>query len=410
MIAPFQKYNLSKKKKITFPPTSQSMSKRQPDATLPKGPFSPRYRKIRADIESLIQKGHLAVGSQVPTEQQLCEQYGVSRITARRALEELRAANLIERIAGRGSFVRATPKSAHEAATEVAIIAGVTATDVQENSVDQSWGLHIIRTLSDYLITNGFHPTLLSSENADLFWSRIDRLSPRLSGVVGFATHIPKHISEGLDQRSIPWISINVTDRLQTHNFVAVENFGANQELASILAAMGYRKLLYISTGLRTISNSERLYGLMQGWAEAGKPLKAISHFEVKGSDGLTETEILALQPILSGNGHPDAIVCSGDLIAAGVVKMCHQLSIRIPDDIAVIGGTGMPLAEHLTPSLTVLEQPMAELGTTAGAMIIEMIRSKVQRIPGRYISSQLISRESCPVKQCSVSLLNSTV
>lgn len=53
-----------------------------------------------------IDRGVLAAGDALPTEQTLCDQFGVSRITVRRALADLADEGYIERRQGVGSFVR----------------------------------------------------------------------------------------------------------------------------------------------------------------------------------------------------------------------------------------------------------------------------------------------------------------
>jgi len=63
------------------------------------------YAEIRAELEARIRRGELGVGDRVPTEAELRRQYGVSRATAQRALQELAAAGLVVRHRKRGSFV-----------------------------------------------------------------------------------------------------------------------------------------------------------------------------------------------------------------------------------------------------------------------------------------------------------------
>jgi len=65
----------------------------------------PKYREISDAIRSQIQDGRLKAGDQVMTENELCQHYGVSRMTARNALETLAAEGIVRRISGKGTFV-----------------------------------------------------------------------------------------------------------------------------------------------------------------------------------------------------------------------------------------------------------------------------------------------------------------
>ncbi|MEM9168844.1 MAG: GntR family transcriptional regulator [Pseudomonadota bacterium] len=66
---------------------------------------SPRYAALAAEWRRAIADGRYAVGALLPTEHALCEQHGVSRHTARAALQILESAGLIERRPGLGTIV-----------------------------------------------------------------------------------------------------------------------------------------------------------------------------------------------------------------------------------------------------------------------------------------------------------------
>ena len=68
-------------------------------------PSGTLYERILLVLVEQIRSGKLPVGSKLPTEAELTAQYRVSRTTARRALDELRRRGLVERQAGRGTFV-----------------------------------------------------------------------------------------------------------------------------------------------------------------------------------------------------------------------------------------------------------------------------------------------------------------
>ena len=65
----------------------------------------PLHRQLFLVLHDEIGRGALAAGDALPTEQSLCDQFGVSRITVRRALADLAEAGLIDRRHGIGSFV-----------------------------------------------------------------------------------------------------------------------------------------------------------------------------------------------------------------------------------------------------------------------------------------------------------------
>ncbi|WP_245740746.1 GntR family transcriptional regulator [Nonomuraea maritima] len=70
----------------------------------PRGP-RPLYDQLADALRKRIDDGELGPGALVPSESELMAQYGVARITARRAIKELREAGLIYTVRGEGSFV-----------------------------------------------------------------------------------------------------------------------------------------------------------------------------------------------------------------------------------------------------------------------------------------------------------------
>ncbi|EEF62958.1 GntR family transcriptional regulator [Pedosphaera parvula] len=70
-------------------------------------PYSPpKYFQIRRDIISMVQRGELAPGNPVPSENEIIEKYQVSNTTARKALHELEKEGWVTRIKGKGTFVK----------------------------------------------------------------------------------------------------------------------------------------------------------------------------------------------------------------------------------------------------------------------------------------------------------------
>lgn len=75
------------------------------------------HRQVYLVLRDRIAGGALAPGTRLPAEPRLCEAFGVSRITLRRAVADLQAEGLLERVHGRGTFVAAGPSTAPGVAT-----------------------------------------------------------------------------------------------------------------------------------------------------------------------------------------------------------------------------------------------------------------------------------------------------
>lgn len=69
----------------------------------------PLYHQVYLDLRQMIQRGLIAPGDLLPPEMEICQAYGVGRQTVRQALASLVDEDLVERFAGRGTFVRSQP-------------------------------------------------------------------------------------------------------------------------------------------------------------------------------------------------------------------------------------------------------------------------------------------------------------
>ena len=69
----------------------------------------PLYAQIKNHIKAQLESGLWRVGERIPSEAQLSEDFSVSRMTARRAVQELADEGLLERSVGAGTFVTQPP-------------------------------------------------------------------------------------------------------------------------------------------------------------------------------------------------------------------------------------------------------------------------------------------------------------
>jgi GntR family transcriptional regulator len=95
---------------------SSSVVRESPFPALTRAQGVALHRQLYLVLRDHIKRGVWPAGSALPTEEKLCAQFAVSRITVRRALADLQAQGLAERRPGVGTFVRGDPAAAASAA------------------------------------------------------------------------------------------------------------------------------------------------------------------------------------------------------------------------------------------------------------------------------------------------------
>lgn len=68
-------------------------------------PSKPKYLQVEDFVRDQIKTGHLEPGNRIPTEEELCDRFGFSRMTINKAISNLASSGLIKRVPGKGSFV-----------------------------------------------------------------------------------------------------------------------------------------------------------------------------------------------------------------------------------------------------------------------------------------------------------------
>jgi LacI family transcriptional regulator len=91
----------------------------------------------------------------------------------------------------------------------------------------------------------------------------------------------------------------------------------------------------------------------------------------------------------------PTAIFAFNDNVAVGVMSAARARGLSIPDDLSVVGFDDSELAEIVTPGLTTVRQPLAEMGRMAVSLLMRLLEN--QRVDALRIelATKLVVRES---------------
>ncbi|MCI4065765.1 LacI family transcriptional regulator [Micromonospora sp. R77] len=164
----------------------------------------------------------------------------------------------------------------------------------------------------------------------------------------------------------------------------------ANQEGARLLGAelrrLGHRRVGVVAGPVALTTTTDRVAGLYEGLAEP-LPMERIHYADFTRDGGARATaELLDAVPGLT------AIVALNDSMAVGALAVLKERGIRVPEQMSLVGFDDMPIAADVTPALTTVRLPLAELGARAMSLALEPAadRDRAETLP-----AELVRRDS---------------
>jgi LacI family transcriptional regulator len=185
---------------------------------------------------------------------------------------------------------------------------------------------------------------------------------------------------------------------------VTTDDKRASFEVASLLIEAGHQRIAYISAtnasdpiyrGPHQIHLSTvmgRIEGLQSAVAEAG--LDASNGLIRLGARSPAATARIVSDMLAQSEG-PTAILASDNIVALSVFKTIKQMGLRIPDDISLIAFTDADWTSVTSPTVTVIEQPVYELGRESARILIKRIEGLGEQVAQKVIATKLIKRQS---------------
>jgi LacI family transcriptional regulator len=180
---------------------------------------------------------------------------------------------------------------------------------------------------------------------------------------------------------------------------VAVENrAGSALGVRHLIETHGHKNIAFVNVrgGVYTLGN--RYDGYKKAMRDAG--LSPGPQFECP-----TEEEMLSLlQELLSGADRPTAIFAGHGPAISKLMHVLAKLRVSVPKDIAIMGFDDSDMFDLLQPPLSVVRQPVGQLGRTSADMLFSLLkadkRTKASAVTTTILPVELILRQSCGCRQ----------
>ena len=163
----------------------------------------------------------------------------------------------------------------------------------------------------------------------------------------------------------------------------------------------GYTSIAHVSGPQQLLNFHSRLLGYKDA-------LKANNiDFDKKliyAGDLSIQCGIAAMDYFFSLSKQPDAVFAAEDFTALGIIKGLKERNINIPNAFGLIGFANEIFGEHISPSLSTVDQQTIEMGKQSVSLLIKMINDENQKEIKKYeniiLSPIMIKRESTALQQ----------
>lgn len=351
----------------------------------------PLYLKIFDHLKKEILSNTLQPGERLPTEMELAELFGVSRITSKRALEELEKEGLIYRKRGQGSFALSTKDRKKDNLGN--LISMILPTD---NTGGRR--IEYIRGATDYLNQEGYylsiHTTFDDPDKEKEYLMQLSRNG--VKGIIYYPSNQRNFdILCSLSVEEFPIVLIDKKIQSLPLSSVASNNIDGGYQAVSHLIQLGHRRIAYIAyVMLEDLSSvKERFLGYCKALKDNDIPIDLdIVRAPIGGSEKSGK-----LRQVIDDLIRRDitAIFTEHDYLAIGVARTLSSMNIRIPEQVSVVGFDNVEILDHLDLKLTTIDQDFYSIGEKAAKLLLRYIRNGKYEYEEESIPVRLILRES---------------
>ena len=211
-------------------------------------------------------------------------------------------------------------------------------------------------------------------------------------GVIVSSMPMDDSIIASLIRSGLPFVLVGRSPNDPSVNYVDVENRRGALEAVMHLIRLKRCRIATIAGPQNTVVGLDRRDGYLEALRVRGLPMDPALIVEGDFSEEDGYNAMKRLIPL-----HPDAVFAASDQMAFGALRALREASIKVPEEIAVIGFDDLPSAAHTDPPLTTIRQPIQRTGSMAVETIIDILEHP-DEIYARHIilPVELVIRRSC--------------
>lgn len=253
----------------------------------------------------------------------------------------------------------------------------------------------VARVIEDAGFAQGYSVILCNSDRSELKEAAyIDvLLAKQVDGLVVISSTDRTSLLRRVIDAAVPVVVVDRDPAPPEAGQVLVANEAGGYAAGRHLVELGHRRIGCIGGPSDVNPSWGRVRGFVRALEEAGATLlpEAIVPGDFRYAGGQA-----GMRALLGRGLGISAVFATNDLMAIGAMGVLREAGLRVPDDISLVGFDDIHLASLVTPALTTVAQPVAELGTGAVRLLLDQIGKRAGAPRRVDLATRLIVRESC--------------
>lgn len=189
----------------------------------------------------------------------------------------------------------------------------------------------------------------------------------------------------------IPIVSLDRPLEHVESDTIMVDNRAAAAGVTEHLIRHGHKQILCISNDEQVFTKNERIAGYSEAMRRAKLPVQVCLSGPISGS--LSDR----FDFVLSSNSSLTAMFATSNLLAVQAIRELQKRSLQIPDQMALVAFDDFDAATLVRPTITVIRQPIAELGKQSAKMLLARLGSHSAADASKIVlRTELVIRQSC--------------
>ena len=243
---------------------------------------------------------------------------------------------------------------------------------------------NIIKGIITEAELNGYLVIILqSNESLELEKKQVALLiNKRVDGILislSNDTNDDDHLKAILE-RKIPLVQFDKISKLINSSKVIINDQKAAMNATQHLIDAGFTKIAYIRGPINPQNSIDRFIGYKKALEKNDLPFN--SRLVYTCEHVTFEEGVFFAEQILIDHPDVEAIFCTTDLVAVGVLSYFNEHNIKVPEQIALMGFSNWFMSQVLTPKLSTIDQPSHEMGKESFNLLLDQMNCQRKGTP----------------------------